>query len=63
MSSRLSVARDSSPIRRVEEVEVALEVEATFDMVDAGAKADPLCAEKAQRPNSCRDRNFIAVLF
>ena len=47
----------------MEEVEVALEVEATFDMVDAGAKADPLCAEKAQRPNSCQDRIFIAVLF
>jgi len=47
----------------VEEVEVALEVEATFEMEDAGAKADTLCAEKAQRPNSCQVGNFIAVLF
>ena len=60
------MARDSSPIRRTdaEEVEVALVgVEATFVEMDddAGANAATSCADKAMRPNSCQDGNFIVT--
>lgn len=59
----MSVARDSSPIRRTdaEEVEVALEVEATFvEMEEDARNAATSCADKAKRPNSCKARGFIS---
>ena len=52
-------------MRRTDEVEVVLEVEATFVEMeeDAGANAATSCPEKATRPNSCQERNFIVTFL